>query len=40
MSSPDSRARPISFSELSEFFRLVGGYYEMGNEELAARLLQ
>jgi len=40
MSAPTARTKPISFAELSDFFRQVGGYYEMGNEGLDRALLQ
>lgn len=35
-----ARTKPISFATLSQFFRQVGGYYNMGNEELDRALLQ
>lgn len=36
----DNRNTPITYATLSEVFKQVGGYYEMGNEELAGTLLR
>lgn len=40
MAPSAGRSKPISSPTLSELFPLVGGYYEMGNDELAGALLQ
>lgn len=40
MPPSDKRSVPLAYSTLSEFFETAGGYYEMGNEELAGTLLR